>query len=199
MRGPGTWGGGRGGGGAWIPDSLLLGVPALPKCCSVPCLLLTPPPPPQAPWPWAGAKCTLRSLKSESLRINVSWEGPRAGAGGQPGRPPGDLQDVRPLPAARGARRVSPAAAKLLCSYSGFRSPRVEWKFAQGDTTSLVCYNSKITGESLRPTPPPRLWGAVPARIPGVGAPRHSGPGLLTALPWAAEAPAPPSPALSLP
>ncbi|XP_015989522.2 junctional adhesion molecule A isoform X2 [Rousettus aegyptiacus] len=35
--------------------------------------------------------------------------------------------------------------AKLLCSYSGFRSPRVEWKFAQGDTTSLVCYNSKIT------------------------------------------------------
>ncbi|XP_023377265.1 junctional adhesion molecule A [Pteropus vampyrus] len=35
--------------------------------------------------------------------------------------------------------------AKLLCSYSGFGSPRVEWKFAQGDTTSLVCYNNKIT------------------------------------------------------
>lgn len=35
--------------------------------------------------------------------------------------------------------------AKLSCSYSGFSSPRVEWKFAQGDTTSLVCYNNKIT------------------------------------------------------
>lgn len=35
--------------------------------------------------------------------------------------------------------------AKLPCSYSGFSSPRVEWKFAQGDTTSLVCYNNKIT------------------------------------------------------
>uniref|UniRef100_A0A8C7A0S1 Junctional adhesion molecule A n=1 Tax=Neovison vison TaxID=452646 RepID=A0A8C7A0S1_NEOVI len=35
--------------------------------------------------------------------------------------------------------------AKLLCSYSGFSSPRVEWKFAQGDITSLVCYNNKIT------------------------------------------------------
>ncbi|XP_066227384.1 junctional adhesion molecule A [Saccopteryx leptura] len=34
---------------------------------------------------------------------------------------------------------------KLSCSYSGFSSPRVEWKFAQGDITSLVCYNSKIT------------------------------------------------------
>lgn len=34
---------------------------------------------------------------------------------------------------------------KLSCSYSGFVSPRVEWKFAQGDTTSLVCYNNKIT------------------------------------------------------
>ncbi|XP_004443714.1 PREDICTED: junctional adhesion molecule A [Ceratotherium simum simum] len=37
-------------------------------------------------------------------------------------------------------------SAKLPCSYSGFSSPRVEWKFAQGDTTSLVCYNNKITG-----------------------------------------------------
>ncbi|XP_047561782.1 junctional adhesion molecule A isoform X4 [Lutra lutra] len=35
--------------------------------------------------------------------------------------------------------------AKLPCSYSGFSSPRVEWKFAQGDITSLVCYNNKIT------------------------------------------------------
>ncbi|XP_054443855.1 junctional adhesion molecule A [Pteronotus mesoamericanus] len=35
--------------------------------------------------------------------------------------------------------------AKLSCSFSGFSSPRVEWKFAQGDITSLVCYNSKIT------------------------------------------------------
>ncbi|KAM8817795.1 junctional adhesion molecule A isoform 1-T2 [Rhynchonycteris naso] len=34
---------------------------------------------------------------------------------------------------------------KLSCSYSGFSYPRVEWKFAQGDITSLVCYNSKIT------------------------------------------------------
>nr|KAF6396642.1 F11 receptor [Rousettus aegyptiacus] len=42
--------------------------------------------------------------------------------------------------------------AKLLCSYSGFRSPRVEWKFAQGDTTSLVCYNSKITVPPSKPT-----------------------------------------------
>lgn len=42
---------------------------------------------------------------------------------------------------------VSSAAAKLSCSYSGFSSPRVEWKFAQGDITSLVCYNNKITGE----------------------------------------------------
>nr|XP_020029913.1 junctional adhesion molecule A [Castor canadensis]XP_020029914.1 junctional adhesion molecule A [Castor canadensis] len=34
---------------------------------------------------------------------------------------------------------------KLSCSYSGFSSPRVEWKFVHGDTTSLVCYNNKIT------------------------------------------------------
>lgn len=33
----------------------------------------------------------------------------------------------------------------LSCSYSGFTSPRVEWKFTNGDTTSLVCYDSKIT------------------------------------------------------
>uniref|UniRef100_A0A8D1G4Q1 Junctional adhesion molecule A n=2 Tax=Sus scrofa TaxID=9823 RepID=A0A8D1G4Q1_PIG len=35
--------------------------------------------------------------------------------------------------------------AKLSCSYSGFSSPRVEWKFTHGDITSLVCYNNKIT------------------------------------------------------
>ncbi|XP_012495051.1 PREDICTED: junctional adhesion molecule A [Propithecus coquereli] len=33
----------------------------------------------------------------------------------------------------------------LSCSYTGFSSPRVEWKFVRGDTTSLVCYNNKIT------------------------------------------------------
>ncbi|XP_060054127.1 junctional adhesion molecule A isoform X2 [Erinaceus europaeus] len=33
----------------------------------------------------------------------------------------------------------------LSCSYSGYSSPRVEWKFAHGDTTSLVCYSNKIT------------------------------------------------------
>ena len=41
------------------------------------------------------------------------------------------------------------AAAKLSCSYSGFSSPRVEWKFTHGDIRGLVCYNNKITGESL--------------------------------------------------
>ncbi|XP_078011153.1 junctional adhesion molecule A isoform X2 [Phascolarctos cinereus] len=35
--------------------------------------------------------------------------------------------------------------ATLSCSYAGFSSPRVEWKFVQGSTTSLVCYDSKIT------------------------------------------------------
>nr|XP_048307944.1 junctional adhesion molecule A [Myodes glareolus] len=35
--------------------------------------------------------------------------------------------------------------ATLSCTYSGFSSPRVEWKFVQGDTTTLVCYNSQIT------------------------------------------------------
>lgn len=40
-----------------------------------------------------------------------------------------------------------PTAAKLSCSYSGFSNPRVEWKFAHGDITSLVCYKNKITGE----------------------------------------------------
>ncbi|XP_040859308.1 junctional adhesion molecule A [Ochotona curzoniae] len=34
---------------------------------------------------------------------------------------------------------------KLPCTYSGFSNPRVEWKFVQGSTTSLVCYNNKIT------------------------------------------------------
>ncbi|OBS82758.1 hypothetical protein A6R68_23245, partial [Neotoma lepida] len=34
---------------------------------------------------------------------------------------------------------------KLSCTYSGFSSPRVEWKFVQGGTTTLVCYNSQIT------------------------------------------------------
>ncbi|XP_063109607.1 junctional adhesion molecule A isoform X1 [Cavia porcellus] len=33
----------------------------------------------------------------------------------------------------------------LSCTYSGFTSPRVEWKFVHGDTTRLVCYNNKIT------------------------------------------------------
>ncbi|XP_012623976.1 junctional adhesion molecule A [Microcebus murinus] len=33
----------------------------------------------------------------------------------------------------------------LSCSYTGFSSPRVEWKFVRGETTSLVCYNNKIT------------------------------------------------------
>uniref|UniRef100_A0A8C4M1G9 Junctional adhesion molecule A n=1 Tax=Equus asinus TaxID=9793 RepID=A0A8C4M1G9_EQUAS len=42
--------------------------------------------------------------------------------------------------------------AKLSCTYSGFNSPRVEWKFAQGDTTSLVCYNNKITVPPSKPT-----------------------------------------------
>ena len=44
---------------------------------------------------------------------------------------------------------ILPAAAKLSCSYSGFSSPRVEWKFSHGDIRGLVCYNNKITGESL--------------------------------------------------
>ncbi|KAM7246897.1 hypothetical protein CapIbe_003195 [Capra ibex] len=35
--------------------------------------------------------------------------------------------------------------AKLSCSYSGFSSPRVEWKFTHGDIRGLVCYNNKIT------------------------------------------------------
>lgn len=34
---------------------------------------------------------------------------------------------------------------KLSCTYSGFASPRVEWKFVQGSTTALVCYNNQIT------------------------------------------------------
>lgn len=34
---------------------------------------------------------------------------------------------------------------KLDCTYSGFTSPRVEWKFVHGDTTRLVCYSNKIT------------------------------------------------------
>ncbi|XP_068926591.1 junctional adhesion molecule A [Petaurus breviceps papuanus] len=35
--------------------------------------------------------------------------------------------------------------ATLTCHYAGFSSPRVEWKFVRGSTTSLVCYDSKIT------------------------------------------------------
>ncbi|XP_036624851.1 junctional adhesion molecule A isoform X2 [Trichosurus vulpecula] len=35
--------------------------------------------------------------------------------------------------------------ATLPCSYMGFSSPRVEWKFVRGSTTTLVCYDSKIT------------------------------------------------------
>uniref|UniRef100_A0A8D0IAE7 Junctional adhesion molecule A n=2 Tax=Sus scrofa TaxID=9823 RepID=A0A8D0IAE7_PIG len=42
--------------------------------------------------------------------------------------------------------------AKLSCSYSGFSSPRVEWKFTHGDITSLVCYNNKITVPPSKPT-----------------------------------------------
>ncbi|XP_074044222.1 junctional adhesion molecule A [Macrotis lagotis] len=33
----------------------------------------------------------------------------------------------------------------LPCHYSGFSVPRVEWKFVRGSTTSLVCYDNKIT------------------------------------------------------
>ncbi|XP_032752306.1 junctional adhesion molecule A-like, partial [Rattus rattus] len=36
-------------------------------------------------------------------------------------------------------------SVKLPCIYSGFSSPRVEWKFVQGTTTALVCYNNQIT------------------------------------------------------
>uniref|UniRef100_A0A2K6STW9 Junctional adhesion molecule A n=1 Tax=Saimiri boliviensis boliviensis TaxID=39432 RepID=A0A2K6STW9_SAIBB len=43
-------------------------------------------------------------------------------------------------------------AVKLSCTYSGFSSPRVEWKFDHGDTTRLVCYNSKITVPPSKPT-----------------------------------------------
>ncbi|XP_006861825.1 PREDICTED: junctional adhesion molecule A [Chrysochloris asiatica] len=35
--------------------------------------------------------------------------------------------------------------ATLSCSHSGFSSARVEWKFVQGDITSLVCFNNKVT------------------------------------------------------
>uniref|UniRef100_A0A667I2U0 Junctional adhesion molecule A n=1 Tax=Lynx canadensis TaxID=61383 RepID=A0A667I2U0_LYNCA len=42
--------------------------------------------------------------------------------------------------------------AKLSCSYSGFSNPRVEWKFAHGDITSLVCYKNKITVPPSKPT-----------------------------------------------
>lgn len=36
-------------------------------------------------------------------------------------------------------------SVKLPCIYSGFSSPRVEWKFVQGSTTALVCYSNQIT------------------------------------------------------
>uniref|UniRef100_A0A3Q1MSB5 Junctional adhesion molecule A n=2 Tax=Bos TaxID=9903 RepID=A0A3Q1MSB5_BOVIN len=42
--------------------------------------------------------------------------------------------------------------AKLSCSYSGFSSPRVEWKFTHGDIRGLVCYNNKITVPPSKPT-----------------------------------------------
>uniref|UniRef100_A0A673UB83 Junctional adhesion molecule A n=1 Tax=Suricata suricatta TaxID=37032 RepID=A0A673UB83_SURSU len=42
--------------------------------------------------------------------------------------------------------------AKLSCSYSGFSSPRVEWKFTKGGITRLVCYNNKITVPPSKPT-----------------------------------------------
>lgn len=55
------------------------------------------------------------------------------------------------------------AAVKLSCIYSGFSSPRVEWKFVQGSTTALVCYNNQITGNLS-------LHLLRTAWIPGVGA-----------------------------
>ncbi|XP_004613813.1 junctional adhesion molecule A [Sorex araneus] len=35
--------------------------------------------------------------------------------------------------------------ATLSCSYTGYASPRVEWKYTHGDVTGLVYYNGKIT------------------------------------------------------
>lgn len=63
---------------------------------------------------------------------------------------------------------VLSVAVKLSCTYSGFSSPRVEWKFVQGDTTTLVCYNSQITGNLSHLL---RLQGHWywPAWVPGVG------------------------------
>lgn len=88
------------------------------------------------------------------------------GVGGE-GRPLGPWERP-PVTHARYSRPLHPAAAaKLSCSYSGFSSPRVEWKFAQGDTTSLVCYNNKITGDTLHPCPAcPGCAGTDPPGFP---------------------------------
>uniref|UniRef100_A0A5F8GU63 Junctional adhesion molecule A n=1 Tax=Monodelphis domestica TaxID=13616 RepID=A0A5F8GU63_MONDO len=39
----------------------------------------------------------------------------------------------------------------LSCYFSGFYSPRVEWKFVKGSTTSLVCFDNKITVPPSKP------------------------------------------------
>lgn len=145
------------------------------------------PPPPQAPWRQAGVQCTLPNLKSELLRISVSWKGLWGGGRGweasaDPGGPgeqqPGQGGGHFPLSTAGCAflplTLILSAAAKLSCSYSGFSSPRVEWKFAQGDITSLVCYHNKITGEPSPSCPCPGRGGL--AEHPGRGAPWGSSP-----------------------
>lgn len=63
---------------------------------------------------------------------------------------------------------VLSVAVKLSCTYSGFSSPRVEWKFVQGDTTTLVCYNSQITGKLSYLLRLQSHWHC-PAWVPGVG------------------------------
>lgn len=83
---------------------------------------------------------------------------------------------------------ISSVAAKLSCSYSGFSSPRVEWKFAQGDITSLVCYNNKITGESSTWVPGPQ---SLPTsllsclNVTGTTSPSSPAPPTLVPLPAA--------------
>lgn len=77
-------------------------------------------------------------------------------------------------------------AAKLSCSYSGFSSPRVEWKFAQGDITSLVCYNNKITGESSTWLPGPQGLPTSSLRCLGVTGTSFS---QLSSRPYAGSSP----------
>lgn len=126
-------------------------------------LLMAHPSPPQAPWRWAGAQCILLSPMSEFLRTNVSRGRLCRGGGAEGGEqvrlgPGGRAAQSRPCSLGpfsfsicrRSFIRLTfalPTAAKLSCSYSGFSNPRVEWKFAHGDITSLVCYKNKITGE----------------------------------------------------